>query len=177
MSLLSTQLTQVSEEFSTDPSSSSTEVPSPDNEIINEPVISLDDFQQAMAIIKYSVETSMAIIKKSDRQLKKPASAPKKMPIPEPEEITMEYLINNQTHVKNILKDDETRLNEITRMKNYPNQSGGRVPALKFVKGLAANGLGKYSPNSDAFKRYNPNAEICPDRENVKRKWGRLCLE
>ena len=144
--------------------------------VINDPVISREDFLQAMTVIKYSVDTSMVIIKKMEKQIKRHVSGIK-LPVPEPADITLEYLINNQTHVRNILKEDETKIKDITRMKTYPNQSGGRVPALKFVKGLAANGLGKYSPNSDAFKRFHPNDVACPDRENVKRKWARLCLD
>lgn len=144
--------------------------------ITTDPEITEDDFKQAMAITEYSVATSMAIIKKYEKP-KKPISVPEKKIIPEPENISMEYLVINHTHVRNILKVDETKIKDITKMKMYPGQTGGRVPAVKFVKGLELNGLGRYSPNSDAFKRYNPNDNVCPDREIVKRKWQKLCLE
>lgn len=85
----------------------------------------------------------MEIIKKNNKQNKKPLSAPQKILFLESSKITMEYLIYNQTHVKNLLKKNETKLKEITRMKTCPNH------------GLAANGLGKYFPNSDAFKQFN----------------------
>ena len=76
-------------------------------------------------------------------------------------------IMENALHVRQATTTDT----EIT------GQSGGRLPALKFIKGLEVNGLGRYSPNSDAFKRFNPNEESCPDRDGIKRKWQKLCLE
>ena len=146
--------------------------------IENDPVITEDDFIHAKAITKYSVETSLAIIKKRENQvIKKSNSVTEKKIIPEPENITMEFLAVNHIHVRNILKADETKIKDVTKMKMYPGQSGGRLPVLKFIKGLEVNGLGRYSPNSDAFKRFNPNEESCPDRDGIKRKWQKLCLE
>ena len=140
--------------------------------IAKDPIITGQDFKMALAVKRYSVETSTIIMRKPERQPKK-AVEKGVVPVPEPSNCTMEYLLINHKHMHSILKCDETKL---TRFKTYPNQSGGRVPALKFVKGLEVNGLGRYSPNSDTFKRYNPDNEDCPDREGVKRKWQQLCL-
>lgn len=142
----------------------------------NDPLMSKEDFEMGLVVSKFSVATSTIIMRKPERQARKPQEKVA-LPIPEPDAITMEYLLMNQTHVRNILKADETKIKDVTRMKHYPNQTGGRIPAIKFVKGLEVNGLGRYSPNSDSFKRFNPHVEECPDREGVKRKWQRLCLE
>ena len=45
----------------------------------------------------------------------------------------------------------------------------GSVVANKFVQGLQNLGFGKYSPTSKSFKRFRPNDENCPDRENLKK--------
>ena len=183
--------TSMLEETSLQPSqctmSSTSNQPLPNSTPVNDdedPIITKEDYKMALNIVRYSVKVAKIIINKkhdnaaTTKQKQKAVSSKarqEQIPVPEPSEITMEYLLCNHVHVKNLLcKEDSTRISDITRLKTYPNQCGGRIPAVKFVRGLELNGLGKYSPGSDCFKRYNPEDDNCPDREGVKRKWQRL---
>ena len=68
----------------------------------------------------------------------------------------------------------------ITKNKMYPHgeeMEKGRKPAFRFVRGLESMGLGKYSPSTDSFKRFNPKDENCPDKEELKKKWQKLNFE
>lgn len=142
--------------------------------VIQDPVIiKKEDFLMAKEITKFCARNSMTIIRKNEQsQFNK-----KDKDVPEPTEITIEYLMSYQSQVRNILRNNEIKINDITRMKSYPTGKGGRLPALKFVKGLEINGLGKYLKETDSFKRFHPDDEECPDREEVKTKWQRLCIE
>ena len=141
------------------------------------PVIKKEDFVMAVEITKFSLDTSLTIMRKQEQDVKSSAEKQGKKPVPEPSDISMEYLLLHQIHVMNILKVDEIKIKDITRMKNYPNGTGGRLPAVKFVRGMEQNGLGKFSLELDSFKRYHPDDEDCPSREDVRRKWQRLCIE
>ena len=81
--------------------------------------------------------------------------------------------------VAKIISQDQIAMSSITRDKIYPvvnNESGSGI-ANKFIQGLHNLGFGKYSPNSKSFKRYRPNDENCPDRENLKKKYKQLNIE
>jgi hypothetical protein len=143
-------------------------------DLIN-PIITKDDFQMAVNITKFSVKNSLIIMQKNQKDENN--AKQEKKPVPEPSQISMEYLMSHQTHVKNILRTAEIKIKDITRMKNYPNGTGGRVPALKFVKGLELNGLGTFSKDSDSFKRFHPDDDECPSPDDVKAKWQRLMIE
>ena len=157
------------------PSTPMTQVPHSEKikEDPTDPIITKDDFQMAVNIAKFSVKNSLVIMQKNQKDENN--AKQEKIPIPEPSQISMEYLISHQTHVKNILRTPEIQIKDITRMKNYPNGSGGRVPALKFVKGLEMNGLGTYCKDSDSFKRFHPDDDESSD--DVKTKWQRLMIE
>jgi hypothetical protein len=141
--------------------------------IKNPVIIKKDDFLMAKEITKFCVSNSMIIIRKNEQSKFKKD----KGDVPEPSEITIEYLMSYQSQVRNILRNNEIKINDITRMKCYPTGKGGRLPAIKFVKGLEINGLGKYSKEADSFKRFHPDDEECPDRDEVKSKWQRLCID
>ena len=149
-----------------------------------DPIISEDDFQMALEITNFSVRNStiitgkqLSIINPKAKKLPKGEKPEKeeKIPVPEAEDITMEYLMVQHVHVRKLLcQDDTTKITDMLRLKQYPTQTGGRLIAMKFVRGVEKNGLGKYSPKSDSFKRHCPDDEDCPEREAVRRKWQRL---
>ena len=61
----------------------------------------------------------------------------------------------------------------------YPviNKEKGSEVAIRFVKGLCSVGLGEVVSNEEnkkCFKRFHPNDDECPDKEDLKIKWRKL---
>ena len=48
------------------------------------------------------------------------------------------------------------------------NESGSHI-GRRFVNGLENLGFGRVSPNSKSFKRYSPDDDSFPDRENLRK--------
>ena len=144
---------------------------------IDENKISKAAFEMATKIVSSSVSTAFALLpKEAHQKTSKKSSFTSRPPVPEPENITIEYLIPYHRQVKRILTNESIPLSLITRDKIYPvvnNESGTNV-ASKFVSGLENLGFGKFSPNSKSFKRYSPEDENCPDRENLRKKYKTL---
>ena len=143
--------------------------------------ISKEDMQMALTVVKHSVKISCTIMKKPEKKVaekKKNAQAnTTSLPIPDPENMTLDYLISNYAYTRSLCLQECVPVGKITRNKIYPHgeqMESGRVPAIRFLRGLEKLGLGKYSPSTDSFKRYNPNNEECPDRDELKKKWQKL---
>ena len=139
------------------------------------------DFAMANVIVQSSVSTAFAMLydgmQSSSKGSKKVPLRHK--PLPEAENLTVEYLVLFHQKVRKIVCQDKILMSSITTDKIYPvvNNESGSVVANKFVQGLQNLGFGKYSPNSKSFKRFRPNDENCPDRENLKKKYRQLNIE
>ena len=144
-----------------------------------EDVVELSDIDMALNIVTYSVSNAFALLPtKSRSTCNKKAKEVRKTPLPEPENITLEHLVQYQKVTKQILQQENIPMSTISKNKIYPivnNVSGSHV-ANKFVKGLEKLGLGYVSPSSKSFKRYHPNDENCPDREGLQKKYKFLNL-
>ena len=142
-------------------------------------IVTGSDFSMAKRIVEISVNTAFAILPDSTNVVGssgKRASCIRSTPLPDPENLTIDFLKPFHKQVKRIIRKECTPLSTITRDKIYPiinNESGSRV-GRKFVNGLEQLGFGKFSPNSKSFKRYSPDSESCPDRENLKKKYKAL---
>ena len=142
----------------------------------------------SLEVVRSSVKISCILMRKPEKKIqsKKGSAAVSttvkyKQPIPQPENMTMDYLLSNYTHARSLcLKSDKVQMGVITKNKMYPHGEDlekGRQPAFRFVRGLECLGLGKYSPSTDSFKRFNPNDDNCPDKEELKKKWQKLNFE
>jgi len=101
------------------------------------------------------------------------------MPLPEAENLTIDFLKPYHKQVKRILTDEPIPLSAITRDKIYPlinNESGSHIGG-RFVNGLQNLGFGRFSPNFKSFKRYSPDDDSCPDRENLRKKYKLLNID
>lgn len=137
------------------------------------------DIEMALNIITYSINNAFALLpnKISDRSSKKQCEV-KKTPLPDPENLTMEYLQQYQKVTKRLLQHEKIPLSSVSRDKIYPvvnNISGSQI-ASKFVGGLQQLGFGYVSPSSKSFKRYHPEDENCPDKEGLRKKYKQLNL-
>ena len=153
------------------------------------PTISKGDMEMSLEVVRSSVKISCILMRKPEKKIQSKkgsaaisTTAKCKQPIPQPENMTMDYLLSNYTHVRSLcLKSEKVQMGVITKNKMYPHGEElekGRTPAYRFVRGLQAMGLGKYSPSSDSFKRFHPNDENCPDKkEELKKKWQKLNFE
>ena len=96
-------------------------------------VSTLDLYKQSMIAIggKCKFEKEVIISKKSG--------------IPEPENMSLEFLARYRSHVTNILKDDIISLSKIAGNNLYPtiNHVKGAEPARKFTNGLCHMGFGE----------------------------------
>ena len=141
------------------------------------------DFEMAKKIVQSSVSTAFALLQPEESLIKPKKSSVKnpvvRMPVPEADSITLDYLVPYHRQVKHILAHERIPLSTITRDKIYPivnNESGSRV-ASKFIMGLQQLGFGTLSPKSKSFKRFSPETEECPDRENLKKKYKALNID
>ena len=133
----------------------------------------------ALAIVNYSNENAFSLLPThpSHNQRKvKPKDL--KMPLPEPENLTIEYLQHYQKVTKPFLQHKKIPLVAMSKDKIYPvvnNLSGSHI-ATKFVNGLQHLGFGIISPASKTFKRYHPDDENCPDKDGLRKKYKLLNL-
>ena len=109
------------------------------------------DFEMALNLTKYSVQTSFALLPpEKPRNGTQKKSEPKavKIPVPDPENFTMDYAVSNQKLIKRYLNVPNIPLSLVTRDKLYPivNNVQGAHVGTKFVNGLQSLGLGVLSP-------------------------------
>ena len=130
----------------------------------------------SLEVVRSSVKISCTLMRKPEEKIQSKkgttsnsTTAKYKQPIPQPENMTMDYLLSNYTHARSLcLKSEKVQMGVITKNKMYPHGDDlekGRQPAFRFVRGLEFMGLGKYSPSTDSFKRFHPNDENCPDKD------------
>ena len=95
-----------------------------------------------MNIANRSFDSALTIIEHTSSSKKK--NIKDQHPIPEPKDMTLEYLSEWKTVTRNILSKDNISLNQISRNAIYPIVGGKRGPqqALLFVKGLEELGFG-----------------------------------
>ena len=146
-------------------------------------IITSVDFKRSLSIVRSSVDSSIALIKNrcpSDVYNKRnPAKI--RIPVPEPENCTVEYLRSHARIVRKILSKEEIAVSLITRDKLYPtngNDTGAHI-ARKFLNGLVFLGLGELKDNGKTFKRNNVNIVDSENENNdddLKTKWKTLGL-
>ena len=126
----------------------------------NENNVEVSDVDMALNIVNYSVSNAFSLLPtKSSKTCKKKGTEVRKPPLPEPENITLEHLVQYQKSTKQILQQETITV--ISKNKIYPivNKVSGSNIATKFVKGLEKLGLGYISPASKSFKRYHADDE------------------
>ena len=144
------------------------------------------DFEMAVCLTQYSVSTSFALFSGeegfnifNESKTKKKKIQQPKPPIPEPENVTMEYLLKQITFTQKFLNVPIVSMSEATRNKWYPptdEKGEGRVKSFKFASGLQHLGLGCLSPGKKHFKRIHYEDEDCEDSENLKKRYKMLNL-
>ena len=144
--------------------------------------IEKSDAEMALQIVNYSVANAFCLVpsKFATTEPAKPSSAKpvKKPPLPEPENLTIEYLQQYQKVTKRILQHEKIHLSKISKDKVYPiiNDISGAHIANKFVNGLQRLGFGAVTPTAKHFKRYHPDDAGCPDRESLRKKYKLMNL-
>ena len=150
-----------------------------------ENVITEDDMKMAESIVDHCVRSSMIAIGGNNSNKSETPLVIKKSCIPEPKNMTVDFISLHQRHVVNILKNEQISLGKIAANNHYPtiNNVRGSIPAQKFTNGLCHLGLGELVEVSNErskkvimFKRYHPydtnvNAE---KREKVRKIWSEL---
>lgn len=130
------------------------------------------DFEMAVCLTQYSVSTSFALFSGDDgfnifnkmKPKKKKIQQPKP-PIPEPENVTMEYLQKQITFTQKFLNVPFVSMSEATRNKWYPSteeKGDGRAKSFKFASGIQHLGLGCHRAKniSSVFTTKMRNARI-----------------
>ena len=95
--------------------------------------------------------------------------------------MTVDFLVPHRRHVQRLLQPESVPMAQITGNKMYPviNQMKGQAVGYRFVNGLVSLGLGRVENVSGkpTFKRFHPEDEDCPNRDDVQSKWAKLDLE
>ena len=140
-------------------------------------IICKDDFLMAKYIVSHSNDISFALMDKkhanhSSSHILKPG-------IPDPENMTIDFLVPHQKFVKRLLRESEVPLSIISRDNLYPviNKEKGALVANRFVRGLCTVGLGKIDEKTKRFKRFLVSDDDCPDKENLESKWRKLNID
>ena len=149
------------------------------------------DFELAINIVNHSVSTALELSKSpkanaTDHTCQKQKNIPplSKVGVPNPENMSMDFLIQHSHHVKNIMSTECVKLSVISGNNMYPsiNRERGTSVAYRFVQGMCHLGFGRMidleckSGYCKAFKRYHP--DDCPDgKENFRYKLMKLDIE
>ena len=97
--------------------------------------------------------------------------------------MNIDFLIKHHLVLKRIFKSEKLPLSTISGNNMYPviNAEKGTDVAKRFVNGLCSVGLGEVIVDQETkqkcFKRFHPDDEDCPDKENLKLKWKKLCID
>ena len=92
-----------------------------------------------------------------------------KMPIPEPDHMTMEFAQCNSKFIRRLCENESIPLSEVTKNKIYPiigGQSGNTI-AHKFLCGIQNLGFGYISPKRKSFKRAKPEEAEDEERKEI----------
>ena len=144
-----------------------------ENDDSNSEVVTEADINMANEIVTYSVEMAFSLLKgpSVEKPKKNNNSVRFKPPLPEPENLTMDYLMTYQKCAKRFLSNESIPLSVVSRDKIYPivnNVSGSQI-ANKFIGGMEKLGFGRVSPASKCFKRHNPDDDTCPNKDELKK--------
>ena len=139
-------------------------------------IVTKDDFLMAKYIVNHSNNISFALMDKSNSN--RSSNHILKPGVPDPENMTVEFLIPHQKFVKKLLKEEEVPLSIISRDNLYPviNKKKGTLVANRFIRGLCNLGLGKIDEKTKRFKRFLTTDYDCPDKENLESKWRKLYI-
>ena len=150
--------------------------------------ISKEDITMARSIVDYSFQSSMlAIGDNRSNNVPQQTSNLKKSSIPEPEIMSVEFLVAHARFVQRLLAEDDMPLSKISRDNIYPTINGEKngSAANRFVRGLCALGLGEIKEivnckgvKHQVFTRNHPykRNDNMPGKENVISIWKRLNL-
>ena len=88
----------------------------------NEPIVDVSDIDMALNIVNYSVSNAFSLLptKSTKTCQKKGKEVVRKPPLPEPENITLEHLVQYQKVTKQILQQEQIPLATISKNKMYP---------------------------------------------------------
>ena len=83
--------------------SSQATVPTTDASDFTAPMISKEDMEMSLEVVRYSVKISCILMRKPEKKIQQnkkgtATSTTVKLPIPEPENMTIDYLLSNYTH-------------------------------------------------------------------------------
>ena len=147
----------------------------------------------ARNLVQYSVQTSMLSIGGSTVSDVAPGVSVnlKKSNIPEPKNMSVEFLVPHSRFVQRIVSEEITPHARISRDNIYPTINGEKNAgaAHRFVNGLCEIGLGeikeimnKKGVKQLCFKRFHPyqrcgGEEDNPEKENLLSLWKRLNLK
>lgn len=146
--------------------------------------IKLIDIKRAMNVLQYSLKTTSEFTS-TDKNIVsvdsacgrlKEMSRRQKLPMPSPENFTLDYVLSFPRPTRRILLCKEKKLSEISRDKIYPpvpatdTRDGGAI-ARNFVQGLSVLGFGEVDVKGKMFKRYNPDDEDCPAVDDLRSVW------
>jgi hypothetical protein len=156
-------------------------------------VVSGEDMFMARNLVQYSVQTSMLCIGGSTVSDVAPCVSfnLKKSNIPDPKNMSVEFLVHHSRFVQRIVSEEITPLARISRDNIYPTINGEKNAgaARRFVNGLCEIGLGemkevmnKKGVKQLCFKRFHPyqrcgGEENNPEKENLLSLWKRLNLK
>ena len=140
--------------------------------------INYNDYKGAMKIAQRSFDGALLIIEHNNSKFTKKINKDQK-PIPEPKDMTLEYLCEWKTVTKNILSKDNVSLQQITRNAIYPIVGGKRGPqqALMFTKGLEELGFGNLKGNfkKEVFCRKRAQSE--EEHNELRLKFARFDVD
>ena len=141
------------------------------------------DMQRALMIVKYSVETSTAVMNHLTDNSNKTVNRESRnfVPIPETENMTMDYLVSKNVVriTRKILSKEKVEQSKVNRDKVYPHtknvETQGAQFGNKFLSGMVVMGLGEFTGNGRqrVFNRINPYGEDASN-EDLKNKWNLL---
>ena len=133
-------------------------------------VIQREDIKRAIVMVKYSNAISFFLL---DEKAKVTKGV--KRSLPEPEDLTVEFLIPFNKKVKLLVTSEFTYCSSINRNNLYPiiNNERSNDIGNKFIKGLVNLGFGKMETREGkpGFKPFNPNQQDCKEQKKLKSYW------
>ena len=142
--------------------------------------IKKDDIERAIKITRYSNEVSFSIL--SEKKVQQNINTNiKKSPVPDADNMTMEFLAQYNNKVKSIISKEFTTLADINKNNIYPiiNNLRTKEVGKKFIDGLVKLGFGtvEIREGKSGFKRHHPKDDNCPNKEALQAKWQKLDIQ
>ena len=142
------------------------------------------DMERALKIVKYSVETSIAVMNHLSVNPSKTVNRGESrnfVPIPEIENMSMDYLVSKNVIriTRKLLSKEKVEQSKVNRDKVYPHtknvETQGAQFGNKFLSGLVAMGFGEFTGNGRqrVFNRINPYDDGASN-DDLKNKWNLL---